>query len=218
MKDYNFLTWVAMLVLLGILVFFMIEVSIMSAIHKQIKQNATQIPDERYFELKYRIHFLVWAFGLIVILGALSGYNTLLDIRTDLYQEANKSLLEERKVRDEFKASYDSLLENSVIQFNKSVTRINELQSITQGRVRSLDNIASVYQNLLASSVSRADTGKVMVMDLRDLKLTTSPGLIIQATDGSIEVTELTKHRLAYVLHGTKGRDAQVTLLLFSAE
>lgn len=51
-----------------------------------------QLKDSKYWELKYKIQFLVSAFSAIVIIAAFLGYNTIDNIRDSVSKEINQKL------------------------------------------------------------------------------------------------------------------------------
>ena len=111
-----------------------------------------QLNDSKYWELKYKIQFLVSAFSAIVVIAAFLGYNTIDNIRDSLSNEINQKL--------------DST-KTAVIMLSEKQKEIDEKVSNTGSQILKYQDIILGLSNKQATV---KESIKLSANDLENLK------------------------------------------------
>lgn len=87
--EQKLLITLILVVIVGV-VFLLWNNMTLGNILKIAKKGEHHLPDEKYFDLKYQMQYLVFAFILVVTFIGVIGYTSLLEIKTEVLTELNK--------------------------------------------------------------------------------------------------------------------------------
>ncbi|NOU19260.1 MAG: hypothetical protein HOO91_17015 [Bacteroidales bacterium] len=112
---------------------------------KKTSENK-ELNDSKYFELKYKMEFLVAIFSVIVALAGILGYNSLENAKREIKTELNKELLPvesrikntERNIRD--KDSIVSTLEVKTVSISNNLSSFDSEVKKNNTNLNSLKN------------------------------------------------------------------------------
>ncbi len=77
-----------------ILSFLILDFITLNKIRKLGSKDKSMIPDEKYFDLKYKIQYLISIFSVILFIGVFLGYNSIQNIETKISNEISESILD----------------------------------------------------------------------------------------------------------------------------
>ncbi len=177
-------------------------------IKKIHKEGEKTTPEERYYELKFKIQFLVAMFTVFAAIVGLYGYNTLEDVKQKLTNELNDSIdslkqrLETTATILNTKDSIVRILENDLAALSENVPKLkkgfNQIEFLER-RIQTINGKNILKQNYyIVTSLSFAtnDLTKPVKIYFKDLATNlgdklpsfTRPPLIITVPDESIPV------------------------------
>lgn len=115
-----------------------------------------QLNDKNYWELKYKMQYMVTVFSVLIAIAAYLGYNTVANAKESVRNEF-QAKLDSTKAN---MASIDSQIKNSKIQFD--------------AKVANTDSLLNIYQNMLMGLSRRTEAVKKSISisdkDLTDFK------------------------------------------------
>jgi hypothetical protein len=106
---------------IALLIFSVWNLLTLKNLTKDKANYGNQLQDPKYFELKYKIEFLIAIFSVIVALAGLLGYNTLQNAKSEIKADINKEL-----------QPIDIRIKNTEISINKNDSIVNSLGSKTE--------------------------------------------------------------------------------------
>lgn len=86
------------------------------------KKNETHLPDDKYFELKYKIQYMSFAATLLIAIISILGYSTFNNIKNDLKNDLNNVTKEYNTKMKTTSAIYDSLINLRIDKINKALS------------------------------------------------------------------------------------------------
>ncbi len=139
---------ISLLMIIAIFMFWQVytEAKILEA----IKNGKKRFPDERYFELKSKIQYIVVIFSLVTFTVGLFGYTTIEKVRFDLTKQLRDSINYDITVRQRIIATYDSVIEDQskthekfVTQSNKALQEVYKIRNDNYGKPKQTRRISN---------------------------------------------------------------------------
>lgn len=96
------------------------------------KNPDKELNDQKYFELKYKIEFLVAIFTVLVAIGGFLGYNSIQNAKSEIQANLNKEV---------------SLIENRIVKTDKSIRDKDSLVSELMTKLNDIRENTSTTEN-----------------------------------------------------------------------
>ena len=136
------------ILLIVILILTISDVFFLWKIYRNLKKKKNDLPDERYFELKYNINLLKAISAILIFLIGFLGFNTYQNISNDIKIDFTNKLKDQNN-------KIDSLV-NTISNYEKNV---NALRS---EEVESVKNLEDINQNFRAINLKLKNTQEAL--------------------------------------------------------
>lgn len=229
-----FILYIFLFLILSFLVFDFIT---LNKIRKLGSKDKSMIPDEKYFDLKYKIQYLISIFSVILFIVGFLGYNSLKNIETKISDKMSASIGEldsriqhsdtlitrHEKSLNEFEIEQKKI-QNKLKKSNKDVLSlsdsVNELMKKTF-----LNPQIYICQFLFDEKKDGDPNGEIFyfkdipTIDNNELPLfKKEPSLFFSATGIQIEIIEVTKDYFRIGIFSTCDNNYEICMLILYKE
>ncbi|NQV18513.1 MAG: hypothetical protein HQ534_08220 [Armatimonadetes bacterium] len=227
-----FILYIFLFLILSFLVFDFIT---LYKIRKLGSKDKSMIPDEKYFDLKYKIQYLISIFSVILFIVGFLGYNSLKNIETKISDKMSASILDlESRI-----AHSDTIItrnEKSLKEFESEQKKIQDKLDRSNTDVSKLSDIVNelkkktflnpkIYichftfdeKKLGDSNGEKFYFRDISTIDKNELPFKKEPSLFFSATI-NIEIIEITKEYFKIGMFAYSGNYKIDMLILYKEE
>lgn len=202
------------IMLIIILVLIISDVFFLWRIFKNIGKKKKNLPDEKYFELKYNINLLKAVSGILIFLVGFLGFNSYNNISENIDKDFSEKFERQNRRIDSLTLklfNYESLVDSLKIEEGEAVKNINDINR----KFISIDNKLNLNQEALKYTTkvfvindlkypggATTERDKAFTIFFKDLKTNyneglpkfkSSPMVILQGKGIILDVAEITE-------------------------
>jgi len=218
------------LTVLTIIILFLVMLALIwnnisvDKLRKQLAQGTSSLPDEKYFELKFRIQFLMFSFAAIVFVAGLLGLSSITEIQNDVYKELNE-------ITGNHTKRMDTLIDVRVDQAAKQIDTayfnlLNDSETVNATiknyltEVKNLNNKVGYNNMFIVNELvieTKKSKQKISFKGIGFRNFKTIPAVFIQPKSNSkIRLIGVTKESFEILIEENDGKEIKVSLMIFN--
>lgn len=147
---------ILVLTVIALIVFSVWNLLTLREIKAKSRNNEKELLDQKYFELKYKIEFLVAIFTVLVALAGFLGYNSIQNAKSEIQSNLNKEV---------------SIIENRIKNTDKTISDKDSIVNRLNGKLNVISENSSTTENTIKNQKERLNllVNKIEVINKKNI-------------------------------------------------